>query len=60
MKVKLLILAGLIVLGGVGANIIENFKNSPTGQVIEQLQEKKQLIEDLQKSPTKALEALSK
>ena len=51
MKVKLLILAGLIVLGGVGANIIENFKNSPTGQVIEQLQEKKQLIEDLQKSP---------
>ena len=60
MKVKLLILAGLIVLGGVGANIIENFKNSPTGQVIEQLQEKKQLIEDLQISPTKALEALSK
>tara|TARA_B100000902_G_C26582926_1_gene562064 strand:- start:9 stop:191 length:183 start_codon:yes stop_codon:yes gene_type:complete len=60
MKVKLLILAGLIVLGGVGANIIENFKNSPTGQVIEKMQEKKQLIEDLQKSPTKALEALSK
>jgi hypothetical protein len=51
MRVKLLILAGLIVLGGVGANIIENFKNSPTGQVIEKMQEKKQLIEDLQKSP---------
>ena len=49
MKVKLLILAGLIVLGGVGANIIENFKNSPTGKVVEQLQEKKQLIEDVQK-----------
>jgi len=49
MKVKLAILAGLIVLGGVGANIINNFKNSPTGQVIEQIQEKKQLIEDVQK-----------
>ena len=49
MKVKLAILAGLIVLGGVGANIIENFKNSPTGKVVEQLQEKKQLIEDVQK-----------
>ena len=52
MKVKLAILAGLIVLGAVGANIIEGFKNSPTGQVIEKMQEKKQLIEDLQKSPT--------
>ena len=36
MKVKLAILAGLVILGGVGANIINNFKNSPTGQVIEQ------------------------
>ena len=34
MKVKLAILAGLVILGGVGANIINNFKNSPTGQVI--------------------------
>ena len=51
MKVKLAILAGLIILGGVGAYIIEGFKNSPTGQVIEKMQEKKQLIEDLQKSP---------
>ena len=49
MKVKLAILAGLIILGGVGANIVNNFKNSPTGQVLEQLQEKKQLIEDVQK-----------
>ena len=49
MKVKLAILAGLIVLGAVGANIIEGFKNSPTGKVVEQLQEKKQLIEDVQK-----------
>ena len=49
MKVKLLILAGLVILGGVGANIFNNFKNSPTGQVIEQLQERKQQIEDIQK-----------
>ena len=60
MKVKIAILAGLVILGGVGANIINNFKNSPTGQVIEQLQEKKQLIEDIQKSPTKALQLLNK
>ena len=60
MKVKLAILAGLIVLGGVGANIINNFKNSPTGQVIEKMQEKKQLIEDLQKSPLQIPESLRK
>ena len=52
MKVSLAIIGGLIVLGYVGANIIEGFKNSPTGKVIEKMQEKKQLIEDLQKSPT--------
>ena len=60
MKVKLAILAGLVILGGVGANIVNNFKNSPTGQVIEQLQEKKQLIEDLQKSPLQIPESLRK
>ena len=49
MKVKLAILAGLVILGGIGANIFNNFKNSPTGQVIEQLQERKQQIEDIQK-----------
>ena len=60
MKVKIAIIAGLIILGGVGAKIINNFKNSPTGQVIEQLQEKKQLIEDLQKSPLQIPESLRK
>ena len=60
MKVKLALLAGLIILGGVGAKIINNFKNSPTGQVIEQVQEKKQLIEDLQKSPLQLPESLRK
>ena len=51
MKVSLAIIGGLIVLGYVGANVIEGFKNSPTGKVVEQLQEKKQLIEELTKSP---------
>ena len=60
MKVKLAILAGLIVLGGVGAYMIEGFKKSPTGQVIEKMQEKKQLIEDLQKSPLQIPESLRK
>jgi len=49
MKVKIAIIAGLVILGAVGANIFNNFKNSPTGQVIEQLQERKQQIEDIQK-----------
>ena len=49
MKVSLAIIGGLIVLGYVGANVIEGFKNSPTGQVVEQLQERKQQIEDIQK-----------
>ena len=49
MKVSVAIIGGLIVLGYVGANVIEGFKNSPTGQVVEQLQERKQQIEDIQK-----------
>ena len=44
MKVKLAILAGLIIVGGVAANIINGFKRSPTVQVIQQLQEKKDKI----------------
>ena len=51
MKVKLAILAGLVLIGGVTANIVNGFKNSPTGQVVEQLQQRKQLIEQVTKSP---------
>tara|TARA_S200000501_G_scaffold277638_1_gene261470 strand:- start:626 stop:805 length:180 start_codon:yes stop_codon:yes gene_type:complete len=51
MKVSIAIIGGLIVLGYVGANIIEGFKNSPTGKVVEQLQERKELIEEFTKSP---------
>ena len=52
MKVKLAILAVLVIAGGCGAQKYNQFKNSPTGQVIEQLQERKQLIESYTKSPT--------
>jgi len=52
MKIKLAILAGLVLIGGVTANIVNGFKNSPTGQVVEQLQQRKQLIEQVTKSPT--------
>ena len=60
MKVKLGILLILVVAGGVAAQKYNQFRSSPTGQVIEQIQEKKQLIEDIQKSPTKALQLLNK
>jgi len=49
MKVKLGILLILVVVGGVAVQKVNQFKNSPTGQVIEQLQERKQQIEDIQK-----------
>ena len=60
MKVKLAILAGLVILGGVGANIVNNFKNSPTGKVVEQLQQRKELIEQVTKSPLQIPNSLSK
>ena len=52
MKVKLAVLLIIVVAGGVAAQKYNQFKNSPSGQLIETLQERKQLIEDLQKSPT--------
>ena len=60
MKVKIAILAGLIILGGVGANIVNNFKNSPTGKVVEQLQQRKELIEQVTKSPLQIPNSLNK
>jgi hypothetical protein len=60
MKVKIAILAGLVILGGVGANIVNNFKNSPTGKVVEQLQQRKELIEQVTKSPLQIPNSLSK
>jgi len=60
MKVKLAIIAGLVILGGIGANIVNNFKNSPTGKVVEQLQQRKELIEQVTKSPLQIPNSLSK
>ena len=52
MKVKLAILAVLVIAGGCGAHKYNQFKNSPSGQLIETLQERKELIEEFTKSPT--------
>jgi len=60
MKIKLAILAALVIAGGFGAHKYNQFKNSPTGKVIEQLQEKKELIENLQKSPLQLPESFRK
>lgn len=54
MKIKLGILLVLVVAGGVAAQKYNQFKNSPTGQVIEQLQERKELIEQFT-NPTETL-----
>ena len=60
MKIKLAILAALVLAGGFGAHKYNQFRSSPTGKVIEQLQEKKELIENLQKSPLQLPESLRK
>ena len=52
MKVKLAVLLILVVAGGVAAQKYNQFKNSPSGQLIETLQEREQLIESYTKSPT--------
>jgi hypothetical protein len=52
MKVKLAILVVLVLAGGFSAHKYNQFKNSPSGQLIETLQERKQLIESYTKSPT--------
>jgi len=60
MKVKLAIVAVLVLAGAFGAHKVNQFRNSPSGQLIETLQERKQLIEDLQKSPIQLPESLRK
>ena len=60
MKVRIAIFVLVIAGGAFGIHKINEFRNSPTGQVIEEIQEKKKLIEDIQKSPTKALQLLNK
>lgn len=60
MKVRIAIFVLVIAGASFGIHKVNEFRNSPTGQVIEEIQEKKQLIEDIQKSPTKALQLLNK
>ena len=52
MKVRIAIFVLVIAGSAFGIHKINEFRNSPSGQLIEKLQERKQLIEDLQKSPT--------
>ena len=52
MKVRIAIFVLVIAGSSFGIHKLNEFRNSPSGQLIETLQERKQLIEDLQKSPT--------
>ena len=52
MKVRIAIFVLVIAGASFGIHKVNEFRNSPSGQLIEQLQQRKQLIEDLQKSPT--------
>ena len=52
MKVRIAIFVLVIASGAFGIHKVNEFRNSPTGKVIEQLQERKQLIEEYTKSPT--------
>ena len=52
MKVRIAIFVLVIAGGALGIHKVNEFRNSPSGQLIETLQERKQLIEDFQKSPT--------
>ena len=52
MKVRIAIFVLVIAGSAFGIHKVNEFRNSPSGQLIEKLQERKQLIEDLQKSPT--------
>ena len=46
MKVRIAIFVLVIAGGAFGIHKVNEFRNSPTGKVIEQLQERKQLIEE--------------
>tara|TARA_B100000287_G_scaffold151436_1_gene143232 strand:- start:1440 stop:1619 length:180 start_codon:yes stop_codon:yes gene_type:complete len=52
MKVRIAIFILVIAGSSFGIHKINEFRNSPSGQLIETLQERKQLIEEYTKSPT--------
>ena len=60
MKVRIAIFVLVIAGSAFGIHKVNEFRNSPSGQLIETLQERKQLIEDLQKSPLQLPESLRK
>ena len=51
MKVRIAIFVLVIAGSAFGIHKVNEFRNSPSGQLIETLQERKQLIEDYTKSP---------
>ena len=51
MKVRIAIFVLVIAGSAFGIHKINEFRNSPSGQLIETLQERKQLIEEYTKSP---------
>mgnify|MGYP001351971409 CR=1 FL=1 len=51
MKVRIAIFVLVIAGASFGIHKINQFRNSPSGQLIETLQERKQLIEEFTKSP---------
>ena len=51
MKVRIAIFVLVIAGSAFGIHKVNEFRNSPSGQLIETLQERKQLIEEFTKSP---------
>ena len=60
MKVRIALFVLVIAGASFGIHKINEFKNSPSGQLIETLQERKQLIEEFTTSPTQLPESLRK
>ena len=52
MKVRIAIFVLVIAGSAFGIHKVNEFRNSPSGQLIETLQERKQIIESYTKSPT--------
>ena len=52
MKIRIAIFVLVIAGSAFGIHKVNEFRNSPSGKLIEQLHERKQLIESYTKSPT--------
>ena len=52
MKIRIAIFIAVIAGSAFGIHKVNEFRNPPSGQLIETLQERKQLIEGYTKSPT--------